>query len=63
MICSMRIVRTILAFYLILVVGFNLGVVVMHSKIWPYETIFNVYHFVQGHIDEETSIVSNYYSV
>ena len=53
----MRIVRTILAFYLILVAGFSLGVVVMHSKIWPYEPIFNVYHFVQGHIEEETSLV------
>ena len=63
MICSMRIVRTILVFYLILVTGFSLGVVVMHSKIWPYETIFDAYHFVQGHIDEETSLVSNYYSV
>ena len=62
-ICSMRIVIKILGVYLILVAGFSLGIMVMHSKIWPYETIFNVYHFVQGHIDEETSLVSNYYSV
>ena len=52
----MRLVRLILLVYLFSALSFGFGMYVQRAKIWPYSVVREVFLFLGGHPDEESSL-------